>query len=101
MRGVPHLPPVRTFGSVTASRIIAKELVPETCRPNILPRCSRVCSCPPPVPSCGVSGLLGLDSRPRFGIAVTHPIEDDLGRFGTRFLDQFSDVPGILDGRLE
>src|ERR1700730_2318907 len=64
-------------------------LVPETCRANILPRCSRVCWCPPSRRGCGVSGLLGLDRGPRFGIALAHPIEDDFGRFGTRFLDQF------------
>src|SRR5882757_9876187 len=49
IHGVPHQPPVRTFGPVTASRIIAKELVPETFRLNILPRCSRACSCLPPI----------------------------------------------------
>src|SRR6476661_6182381 len=77
-------------------------LVPEAARQRFLPRCSRGCSCPFPIrDGCRVSSLLGLDGRPRFGKAVAHPIEDDHGRFGTRFLDQFSDVPGILDGCLE
>src|SRR5258708_6652126 len=74
----------------------------ETCRANILPRCSRACSCPPPMRGgCRLSGLLGLDGRPRFGKALAHPIKNDLGRFAARFLDQFSDVPGILDCRFE
>src|SRR3979490_916310 len=32
----------------------ATGLVPE-CHANILPRCSRACSCPPPIRECGVS----------------------------------------------
>src|SRR5258706_2940578 len=37
----------------------------ETCRANILPRCSRACSCPPPMRGGRrLSGLLGLDGRP-------------------------------------
>src|SRR5882724_13672148 len=70
-------------------------LVPETCRANILPRCSRACRLRLRG-GCRVSGLLGLDGRPRFGKALAHSIKDDLGRVAARFLDQFSDVPGIL-----
>src|SRR6266436_6302379 len=44
-------------------------LVPETCRADILPRCSRACWCPAPMRGCDVSSLLGLDGRPRFGEA--------------------------------
>src|SRR6266404_3073741 len=77
-------------------------LVPETCRAKFLPRCSRACSCPPLIGGgCRVSGLLGLDGRPRFGKALAHSIKNDLGRFAVGFLDQFSDVPGILDCRFE
>src|SRR5216684_2362029 len=50
---------------------------------------------------CRVSGLLGLDGRPRFGKALAHPVKNDLGGFAARFLDQFCDVPGILDCRFE
>src|SRR6266702_6519550 len=67
-----------------------------------LPRCSRACSGPPPIRGgCRVSGLLGLDGRPRFGKALAHSIKNDLGRFAVGFLDQFNDVPGILDCRFE
>src|ERR1700730_6787329 len=54
-----------------------------------------------PYEGCRVSGLLGLDRRSRFGKALAHPITNDLGRFAARFLDQFSEVPGILDCRFE
>src|SRR5882762_4909106 len=45
-------------------------LVPETCPANMLLRCSRACSCPPPLRGCRVSGLLGIDGSPRFGKAL-------------------------------
>src|SRR5258708_7144418 len=96
--------PVRTFGPVSASRIIAKSrAVSQRPAPSKnLPRCSRAWSCPPPMRGrCRVSALLGLDGRPRFGKALAHPIKNDLGRFTARSLDQFSDVPGILDCRFE
>ena len=87
-----HRPPVRTFGPVTASRIIAKSrfLVPEMCRAKIFPRCSRACCVRLPYEGCRVSGLLGLDRRPRFGKAPAHPSKNDLGRFAARFLDQLA-----------
>src|ERR1700730_7558629 len=42
-------------------------LVPETGSSKILPRCNRAGSHPPPIRRRGVSGLLGLDGRARFG----------------------------------
>src|SRR5712692_5522113 len=103
IRGVPHRPPVRTFGLVTSSRIIAKSRA--LSRRRAAPIFSRVAAesvrARLPYEGCRVSGLLGLDGRPRFGKALAHPIKNDLGRFAARFLDQFSDVPGILDCRFE
>src|SRR5437763_1351654 len=44
---------------------------PEMGRANILPRCSRACSRPPLIGGqYHVSGLLGLDGRPRLGKAL-------------------------------
>src|SRR5213078_3588639 len=60
------------FGPVTASRIIAKSRALSRRRAKILPRWSRACSRPPSIRGCGVSGLLGLDGRPRFGKALAH-----------------------------
>src|SRR5207244_12136775 len=78
---------------------------PALSRRRAAPRFSRVAADPVrarlPYEGYRVSGLLGLDGRPRFGKALAHPIKNDLGRFAARFLDQFSDVPGILDCRFE
>src|SRR6478672_13673326 len=76
--------------------------VPEAGPVKNLRRCSRAGSGPPPMRGgCRVSGLPGLDGRPRFGKALAHAIKNNPRRFAVRFLDQFSDVPGILDCRFE
>src|SRR6202790_3336389 len=103
-RGVQRRLPVRTFGLVTASRVITKSRA-WSWRPRARPNSFALQQslCPRLQREAGImdSGFFGLDGRPRFSKALAHPIKNDLGRFAARPLDQFRDILGILDRRLK